>query len=134
MVTPFQKIGDTKVSPVSPPYTTVTKEIKNGLELMHISKRKKKRSGHRTPVGFLPLGKRGAGVSPAMHDTAEWSGCIFPIEENLLRVALHPLLIFNRREKMDFAHNCRFLPLDYKIPADDINASENGKFCPVLMI
>ena len=81
--------------------------------------KEEKRSGHRTPVGFLPLGKRGAGVSPAMHYTAEgvW----------------HPLLISNIR-KMDFAHNRRSLPLDYKIPADDINASENGKFCPVLMI
>ena len=45
---------------------------------------KKKRSGHRTPVGFLPLGKRGAGASPATHYTAEWSG-VFPIEENLPR-------------------------------------------------
>ena len=44
---------------------------------------KEKRSGNRTPVGFLSIGKRGAGVSPATHYTVERSGCIFPIEENL---------------------------------------------------
>ena len=128
---------------MSPPYTKRRKTVGSG----YIFKEEKtcrgaesriafpieeKTVGHRTPVGFLPLGKRGAGVSPATHYTAE-RGVAFPIEENLPR-GRGIRYSFPIEEKMDFAQNRRFLTLDYKIPADDINASENGKFCPVLML
>ena len=107
-------------------------ERKNGRRLSPATQfqGKKKWSGHRTPVGFLPIGKRGAGVSPATHYTAEWGGAI-PIEENLPR-GRGIRYSFPIEEKKDFAHNRRSLPLDYKIPADDINASEIGKFYHVL--
>ena len=134
----------------------------SGLTRLHLFKKQVTprchQCHHRTPIeekwsgaesiNAIPRKEKMVGASHARRFSSHWKKGCGGVPRNALycrgerRIsnrrkpaegAWHPILISNRR-KMDFAQNRRFLPLDYKTPADDINASENGKFCHVLML